>query len=194
MARTVVYEDPLVAAHYAEAVAANPAETRAERRAARDVASRKAAENRAPGAAGKVALAEADTKDSYLSKLSKYVPAEVLSLALLVFAAFDPGRKAIWPIVIAGALITAGYLLSVAVTSSAPKPRWFFYLLAAAAFVGWAIATIDPVARRIGITGDNAETQKFAVLAITAFVIPALDPILNYLDIRFRSPPARLPD
>jgi zinc transporter ZupT len=121
------------------------------------------------------------------------VPAETISAATLVFAAFEPTGSAIWWIVAGGVVANVVYLLSVAVVSPAPKPRWFFYVLAAAAFVGWAISVIDPVAAKAGIEGDNAETQKFAVLAGAAFIIPALDPLLNYLDLRFRAPPPEPP-
>jgi len=118
----------------------------------------------------------------------------MITAATLVFAAFEPSGRAIWWIVLGGAVINILYLLSVAVVTTAQQqPRWFFYLLAGAAFVGWAIAVLDPVAAKVGIKGDNAEMQKVTILAVAALVIPAVDPILNYLDVRFRSPPATPP-
>ena len=79
-----------------------------------------------------------------------------------------------------------------ALVSSAPLPRWFFYVLAAAAFVLWAMAVIDPVTREAGVTGENVESQKTAILAMAAFLLPALDTILDYIDVRFRAPPAKV--
>lgn len=192
MARTVVYENPLLAAHYADEVAADPAHTRSARRTARTNARRKAANAEQPSTAGKVALAKAPTRDGYLTKIGKYVPAETITVATLAFLAFEPEGDTIWIYVAIGAVVNAIYLLSVALVSSAPLPRWFFYVLAAAAFVLWAMAVIDPVTREAGVTGENVESQKTAILAMAAFLLPALDTILDYIDVRFRAPPAKV--
>lgn len=189
MPRYVTYDDPAVQAEFAESVKAdNVANTRRpapqRRRQLRkeaETAARTETRDAQPAPATGVAT---QTKDDYLAKIAKYVPAESITAVMLMFAAFKPhSSTAIWLYVAAGSVANVIYLLSIALAAppTRPRPRWFFYALSLGAFWLWAIATIDAVQKQAQITGDGAQAKQTAILAGAAFLIPALDTILTFL-------------
>jgi hypothetical protein len=135
-----------------------------------------------PEAAAAGAPAAAPSRDDLLARIAKYVPAEMITLATLGFAAFPPDGKTVWVFVALGALLNAGYLFGTTLQSPAtPKSPWFFYALSAIAFVGWALVTIDLVQSEAGLTGENATSQQGFILLATAIFLPMLDLALSRL-------------
>lgn len=111
--------------------------------------------------------------DGVASKMAKYVPAEMVTIATAYFAAFDPSPALTWAVLALGAVLNVLYLYSVSKSdknSSDPSPRFFW--LSAIAFVLWSAATIDEVASQMGL--DTAGQRAF-VLSAGAFVLPLLD-------------------
>lgn len=144
----------------------------------------------APGAetlAKATAEPEQTSTDGYLEKIAKYVPAELVTLTTLAFAALTPTGTWVWVLVAGGAIANMLYLWGTALQGRAlaPLPRWYFYPLSALALVLWSIAIIGTVGREIGISGSNAEVEKTFVLALAAFLVPLADVIATALtDIR----------
>ena len=56
-------------------------------------------------------------------------------------------------------------------TAGTKSPPWFFFLLSAAALIGWAVVTIAIVQAEVGIDGDNARSQRGFILLGTAIFI-----------------------
>jgi len=115
----------------------------------------------------------AEKGDGYTERLSKYIPAEVLAGFLpLVGLASDRNPLLVTAFVI-GVIATVLYLFVHArqETDPAKRPRTFFYLFAAFAFVVWALGTSDSVR---GLFGVDAVLARFA-LAIVAFALPVAD-------------------
>jgi hypothetical protein len=136
----------------------------------------------AGGGAGDAALA---SRDDLLARIAKYVPAEMITLVTLGFAAFPPDGNTVWVFVAIGAVLNVIYLFGTALsTAGAPRPPWFFYLLSAAAFVGWALVTVDAVQEKAGLDGDNATTQQGFILLGTAIFIPLVDIFFSRIFVR----------
>lgn len=110
--------------------------------------------------------------DGPASKMAKYVPAELVTIATAYFAAFDPGRTTVWIVLLLGAVLNVLYLYSVAQHDDRSQPRIRFYALSALAFVMWSAATIEEVATRFGLDADD---ERAFVLLAAAFVLPLLD-------------------
>lgn len=110
--------------------------------------------------------------DGPASKMAKYVPAEMVTIATAYFAAFDPGRTVVWIVLVVGAVLNVLYLYSVAQHDDRSQPRTRFYVLSALAFVMWSTATIEEVATRFGLDADD---ERAFVLLLAAFVLPLLD-------------------
>ena len=129
-----------------------------------------------PGPAG--AAPAAPAQDTYGDKLVKYIPAEVIAFFVpayaLVKSATDPDDWAKILVLVQCILGTVGYLFI-----RSPKgnpPRWYFYVLAAIAFLAWAIGTSD-----IGLLlGIAEELSKFTLLA-GVFLVPMVDEVLTRL-------------
>jgi hypothetical protein len=187
MPRAVVYESPAVQAHYAELV--QQAETSTLRRtenerALLEEARKKAEEGEAPPTQPTREGTQTG-KDAYLEKIAKYVPAEVITLTTLAVAALNPGGDTIWWILAVGAVVNVLYLFGTALAASAsPLPRWYFYALSIMAYAFWATAIIPQVGDKVGIGGDNAETEQTFALALAAFFVPLLDSIFTNLPAR----------
>jgi hypothetical protein len=187
MPRTPVYDRPAVQAHYADGLRAKTEQggsvTARVRRAARIEAEKQAVEGDGVAAA---ATEDLPTKDGYLSKIAKYVPAESVTVTTLAFAAFKPDGNTIWLYVAGGAIANMFYLYATALSTrnTTPPPRAYFYVLSCGAFALWAIAVIDIVQHRAGITGEDAEAQKTFVLAAAAFVVPLLDSVANQIKLK----------
>ncbi|HVD87161.1 MAG TPA: hypothetical protein VNB59_07105 [Solirubrobacterales bacterium] len=126
-------------------------------------------------------------KDDYLAKIAKYVPAETITLTTLAFAAIAPNGNDVWWVVGAGAFANLLYLFSTSLAATTtPLPRWHFYLLSIVAYAFWAAAIIGPVGEKVGISGDKAEIRQTFVLALAAFVVPALDSLGTHLPTRLK--------
>lgn len=109
-----------------------------------------------------------ESRDSYLDKLVKYVPAEVTAVAAGLFAAWDIHGKALWVALAVLALVNIGYL-AVNARQTKTQPKWYFYLLATVAFAAWSVSTVASVAEAFNL---DTETQRAFVLAAAAFLIP----------------------
>jgi hypothetical protein len=189
MARAIVYDDPRVQAHYAALVAKETAPSIREKRRLRHQAEAQATAKLPPEAPDP---ADLPTKDDYLAKLAKYVPAEAITLATLGFAAIKPDGGAVWWVLAGFAVANVVYLLgtALAVQHDTPRPRAHFYLLSAVAFGLWAAAILTPVQEELGIGTADLETWQTFILAGAAFVIPALDSILTHVRIEAGAAPA----
>lgn len=165
MPRTIVYQSRPVNQHYAAAYASRRAEGNAVSRAPASSASRdivRDAVQRAARGEAVAAAAEVPDRDDLLARIAKYVPAELITLTTLGFAAFPPDGNTIWIYVAMGAALNLVYLFGTALTteSTTPRPRAWFYLLSVGAFAGWAFATLDEVQKKAGLTGDSATTKQ----------------------------------
>ncbi len=190
MPRAVVYEPPAVQAHYAELAqeAETPTlhRTKNERTLLEEARTKTEAGEPLPTTP---AVEEAQTgKDSYLEKIAKYVPVEVVTLSTLAVAAFQPSGDTIWWIVGIGALINVLYLFGTALAATnSPLPRWYFYPLSILAYGIWAAAIIPEFGDKVGIGGDNAEAEQAFALALAAFLVPLLDSIFTNFPARFQA-------
>ncbi len=120
------------------------------------------------------------TADGPASKIAKYVPAEMVTIAMLFFASFSVSGTALWVFVAIGAGLNVLYLMSVSRGDTVtPNPKWYFYLLSSVAFVLWSLATIDAVAKEAGLSGSTSDGQRAFVLALAAFSMPLLDTLLG---------------
>ncbi len=140
-----------------------------------------AREHPAPEAAPAAAAPPAEN-DDFLAKIAKYVPAEMVTLTTLAFAAIKPGGAGVIVVVILGALLNVGYLFGTALaTPATPPPRWYFYVLSVIAFGFWAAAIIAPFGEKVGINGTDIETKQTFALALAALIVPTLDSIATNL-------------
>jgi hypothetical protein len=189
--RGIVYDDPTLRQQYASLAAETSLSAIAPK--ARYELRRRAGANvsitNAPATASPPGL----EKDGFATKIAKYVPAEVVTVVSLGFAAFPPHGTTVWAWVGAGAVVNVLYLLSSAVAqpNKYPRPRWYFYLLSAIAFVLWATAVLGPVRHEAGLTGRNEAAQQTFLLAAAAFALPLLDTLLGWLDDAIRLRPRR---
>ncbi len=173
MPRTIVYDPAPVQAHYAHLVG----DTRPGRSAARELRSEAiaaaAAGNPSPAAGSDVV----SNSDDFATKLIKYIPAETITLATLFFGAWTITGRWVWFWVAVGAAVNIAYLY--ALTFASPQttnPKLYFYFLSAAAFVAWAIGTVDVVEKAAHVS-DSAKAGF--VLAFAAVAIPSLDLIFS---------------
>ena len=133
-----------------------------------------------PGSDDDQTITVARGPDGFASRVAKYVPAEMVSIAVLFFGVFKITGAAIWIYVAIGAVLNALYLWTVSrAAADTPNPRAWFYFLSALAFVLWSLAMIDAVAAEAGLSGDTSQGQRAFMLALTAFAIPALDTVLT---------------
>jgi hypothetical protein len=203
MPRTVVYDPPEIQAELRQESGAGLRRIDPVRRARKRVAAKERAgaaradagaggsggggDGAGVGAAGGGAGGGAGTtQDDYFSRIAKYVPAEMITVTVLGFAAFEPKGSAVVVWLVVGAIANCVYLLSLAIRGPEElRPPVSFYVLSVAAFWMWSLATLDEVGAATGwiSDGDNASMQKAFVLAAAAFIIPALDPIVDRIKI-----------
>ncbi|HEX6153073.1 MAG TPA: hypothetical protein VFZ19_06065 [Solirubrobacterales bacterium] len=188
VSRAVVYESPAVQAHYAELV--KESETPTLRRTVKEGALLEEAREKAATVAPPMESTKDGSqggKDSYLEKIAKYVPAEIVTLTTLAVAALQPAGDTIWVIVLVGALANILYLFGTALAdATTPLPRWYFYPLCLVAYAMWAAAIIPQFGDKVGIGGENAETEQAFALALAAFLVPLLDSISTNFSTRLR--------
>ena len=117
--------------------------------------------------------------DDYGDKLVKYIPAEVIAFFLPAYALAakltDFSDRIGWLLVGIAIVGTVGYLL---VKADKAKPsRWYFYLLAVLAFLGWAIGTTTEVAKLFNL--PQPELSGKLVVFVTIFIVPLVDELLT---------------
>lgn len=137
---------------------------------------------RYPGARAQADGDGGSSADSYIGKLAKYVPAELLSAASIVFAAFTPSGLTLFIALVVAAFINIAYLWTLGqFAKGEPPPRWYFYVLSALAFGCWAVVVLEPASNAFGIAGEDNAAKRAAVLAGAAFVIPFVDTMITAL-------------
>ena len=117
------------------------------------------------------------TRDDYITKLIKYVPAEVVAAFTgLTAAAAAVNEDAVWWIFVIGILATVGYYYRSAYTlPQSDRPRPYFYVLSVVAFVIWSLAVNESIR---GLFDMNARVSEF-FLVVGAFLIPFVDEMLT---------------
>ena len=119
--------------------------------------------------------AAGDSGDGYLEKLAKYIPGEVLAfyVPILAIAGVKSDKTALFLVTAVGIVGTVVWLIANARSSSpaGQAPPVWFYVLAAVAFVAWAIGTTPELASALGLTNVLASI----VLPIAVFIIPGID-------------------
>jgi hypothetical protein len=173
MSRLIVYEPASVRNEYAKLVSGestplvDPGLEHGRRRLAQAQA--------AGSAAG-------EDRDGYLSKLAKYVPVEMITIATAFFAAFTVKGWQVWLFAAIGAVLNVLYLFALATQQNRkrkqPRPRIYFYPLSAVAFMLWSLASIEAVASVAGLTIG----QRAFILTFAAFLIPAVDGAFSIFD------------
>ncbi len=114
--------------------------------------------------------------DSYLEKLTKYVPAEVLGFFMPAAALVSENTALLIVCLVIGAAATPGYLWLTSQTQpAANRPRWFFYVLAVIAFLAWTASASEPVTNMLGLQQNVAGF----ILMAAVFVIPFADQLLT---------------
>lgn len=112
--------------------------------------------------------------DKYTEKLVKYVPAEVIAFFIPGYALVKgQGGSGGWIVLALGLLGTVGYLFVRADPDS--RPRAYFYLLAALAFIGWAFGTTGVGTDLLGL----AEWMNDLSVLTAVFLIPLADEVLT---------------
>ena len=117
------------------------------------------------------------TRDDYITKLIKYVPAEVVAAFTgLTAAAAAVGDNAVWWIFAIGILATVGYYYRSAYKlPPTDRPRPYFYVLSVVAFVIWSLAVNESIR---GLFDMDARVSEF-FLVVGAFLIPFVDEMLT---------------
>ena len=145
----------------------------------RTVVYRRAAEPEMADAAAR-AQAAPTLPDGYLDRLVKYIPGETLALWLPLAAAAAASGKPwlLWVVFAAGLGATVLYLwLNGRALPADKRPMPHFYVLAAVAFVIWALGTSQPAADLFNLPGDVANV----LLGLGVLLIPGVDQLLEAL-------------
>ncbi len=117
--------------------------------------------------------------DGLPERLVKYVPAETLAFFVPLAAGIGSGRRVLLVVVLCAGLVgTIGYLWLAGQRAAADeRPRPHFFVLAAVAFVSWAVGTSPNVAGLFGV--DRLVAGVWLGLAV--FLIPLVDEVINRL-------------
>jgi hypothetical protein len=109
-------------------------------------------------------------------KLVKYIPGEVIGFYVLAYAYVQVGPDwAQWLVLGLAVVGTPAYLF--ARSDSTNPPRWFYYVLAVLAFVGWALGTSSVGADLFGLPDFVSTLAVF----LAVFLIPLADELLTRL-------------
>jgi peptidoglycan/LPS O-acetylase OafA/YrhL len=112
--------------------------------------------------------------DEWGDKLVKYIPAEVLAFFIPAYALVETATPTGPLVVFALGLVgTVAYLIARA--DRADPPRWYFYVLAALAFVAWAIGTTSIGSVLLHLPEWSAEVTVLGGV----FLIPLIDEIVT---------------
>jgi hypothetical protein len=187
MPRTIVYDDSIVQAHYAAKMA--DASRRVAPTSRRDALREAITDAADPGKPPPTEPSPAalPTKDELLTKIAKYVPAEVVTLTTLCFTVIEPKGTTVWWLLGGFAILNVLYLFSTTLGTPPPTPpRWFFYALSVVALGLWSAALLTPVQVELGIPQDDTTKQEgyqTLLLLGASLVVPMLDTILSHLKI-----------
>jgi hypothetical protein len=129
------------------------------------------------------------TRDDYITKLLKYVPAEVtVAFTALIAAAAqadqvtvgtDGNQNIVWIAFVIGLVATAGYFYRSAYKlPREDQPRPYFYVLVLVSFVIWALAVNESVRQ---IFGNMDERTSEFLLVAGAILVPFVDEMLTIL-------------
>jgi len=114
--------------------------------------------------------------DTLPSKLTKYVPAEVLAFYVPTYANLpDSAEVWRWAVFAIGLVGTVLYLLATRLREQSSIGPWYFYALAGVAYVGWAVSVTAAGAELFGL--DPAVTP--AILATTVLLVPIVDELVT---------------
>jgi hypothetical protein len=120
------------------------------------------------------ARAAVESPDKVGDKLVKYIPAEVIAFYVPVYAYVQARPDwAKWLVLGLAVVGTLGYLY--VRSEKANPPRWFFYVLAVLAFIGWALGTSSLGADLFGFPDF---VSKLAVF-LAVFLLPLVDQFLT---------------
>jgi len=112
-------------------------------------------------------------------KLVKYVPGEVIAFYYPVYSAVGSNLLYQWIMFCLGLFGTIGYLY--VFSNRTQPPRCYFYLLAAVAFIGWAVGTSSVGQDLLGLPNF----VKDITVTITVFLVPLLDELAGRLSGRW---------
>lgn len=121
--------------------------------------------------------------DSLPERLVKYVPAETLAFFVPLAASIGTHRHGLLiAALVAGLVGTIGYLwLAAQRAKPDERPLPHFYVLAATAFLCWAVGTSANVSALVRID----QTTAGVILGFAVFLVPLLDEVL--IRMRHRS-------
>jgi hypothetical protein len=183
--RTVVYDEPLVQAELERADRGRSKFTGPPPKERRRVVLRRSKKEASVDPEVVAKAADLPVKDDYTSKIAKYVPGEVVAVSLAGFAAFGPTGNWVWFALFLGILANVVYLAATTIRlNTASRPRLYFYLLSAVAFIAWAAATIPQVRNKFGLEGPENRDKAAYILFIAAFGLPLLDTLFNEIQMR----------
>lgn len=185
MPRTVVYDEPLVQAELERADQGRSKFTGPPAKERRRVALSRSKKEASVVQEDIAKAADLPVKDDYTSKIAKYVPGEVVAVSLAGFAAFGPTGNWVWFALFLAISANVVYLAATTISlSTASRPRLYFYLLSAVAFIAWAAATIPQVRNKFGLEGLENRDKAAYILFAAAFGLPLLDTLFNELQMR----------
>ncbi len=114
--------------------------------------------------------------DTLPSKLTKYVPAEVLAFYVPTYANLPDSAAAWrWAVFGIGLVGTVLYLLATRLREQQTRGPWYFYALAGVAYVGWAVSVTSAGGDLFGL--DEGVTP--AILATTVLLVPIVDELVT---------------
>jgi hypothetical protein len=114
--------------------------------------------------------------DKFPDKLAKYIPAEMLAF-FLPFSAAGQERGILIAALVAGCIVTPGYLFITAKKNNPDQmPRFYYYILASVAFAVWAQATSD-----LGCIVGLSKTWSSFLLTGGVLLIPGVDELVTVL-------------
>ncbi len=131
-----------------------------------------------PQAAGAATRADTPAPDTVPDKLLKYIPGEVIAFYIPAYSLIDTNAvdKLRLGLLAVATVCSVGYLWVRAPKGTA-APRWYFYVLAALAFLVWAFGA-SPVGADLWGWSPQATSLS---LMVGVFVIPLIDQVLTRL-------------
>lgn len=124
--------------------------------------------------AASASTAQPLSADGMAEKIVKYVPAEVLAFYAPAYALIPEGDLLLRRIVLGAGLIgTVVYLLAARPKSAGPPA--YFYVLAAIAFLAWAVGVSDVGVQLLGLSPAASKV----LFAVGVFLIPGIDEALT---------------
>jgi hypothetical protein len=116
--------------------------------------------------------------DSYLAKLTKYIPAEITGLFLVLGSVYQPWRFG--DAVICWILTPFYFWATSRGLALVRRPRVYVYLLSFCAFPFWALAVDSSLGNSLPYGVTIARGQATTMMMFAAIVIPAIDTVLDH--------------